>query len=81
MKKRITPAIFALTLAFSACSKDNDDNGNCESCSIEGQNVEICDNGDGTYTFTSGEESDTISSAELLGLSPKQFVDLICAGQ
>ncbi|MEK6152899.1 hypothetical protein WIW50_06550 [Flavobacteriaceae bacterium 3-367] len=81
MKKQILPAIFVLALVFNACSDDNDDNGNCESCSIEGQNVEICDNGDGTYTFTSGEESDTISSAELLGLTPKQFVDLLCTAQ
>ncbi|WP_411029353.1 hypothetical protein [Spongiimicrobium sp. 3-5] len=80
MKNPITFLALASILLYAGCSSDNDD-GDCRSCSVEGQKVEICDNGDDTFTFTSGDETDTISSEQLLGLSPQAFVDLICVGQ
>ena len=63
------------TVAFTSCSKDDDDN-KCESCSVDESRVEICDNGDGTYTLSIGEEQSTIEDLE--GLTPKQVVDATC---
>lgn len=64
------------TVAFTSCSKDDDDN-KCESCSVEDSKVEICDNGDGTYSFTiGGEKQEPLEDLE--GLTPKQVVDATC---
>lgn len=76
MKKPLLFLALAATVAFTSCSKDDDDN-KCESCSANDTKVEICENGDGTYTLTvGGEESDTID--DLQGLTPKQIADSTC---
>ncbi|NNK18394.1 MAG: hypothetical protein HKP49_04525, partial [Maribacter sp.] len=41
--------------------------------------IELCDNGDDTYTLTAGGESETITKEELSGVSPEDFVGLICS--
>ncbi|QLG45384.1 hypothetical protein [Costertonia aggregata] len=76
MKKAVL--LFALALSFAACSKDDDKN-NCESCTLQGEKIEICDNGDGTYTLNAGGESETFTEEDLDGLTPKQFTDALCA--
>ncbi len=65
-------------MIFMGCSKDDDDN-NCDSCSIQNQTIEICDNGDGTYQLNAGGESETVTEEDLGDLDPKEFVDAICS--
>ncbi len=69
----------AATMAFSltSCSKD-DDKKNCDTCSAMMQTIEICDNGNDTYTLTVAGQSETVSLAELGGLSPDEFIGVIC---
>ena len=73
-------SIFALmALSFSSCSSDDDnEDASCESCSIQGETIEICDNGNDTYTLTAGGESETISSEDLEGIPPAEYIGLIC---
>ncbi|CAN0600466.1 unnamed protein product, partial [Ectocarpus sp. 12 AP-2014] len=42
--------------------------------------VEICDNGDDTFTYTAGDLTDTVTQEELddAELTPKEFIDLAC---
>ena len=77
MKKVVLFMALAATVAFTSCSKDDDDENKCESCTANDTKVEICENGNGTYTLTIGdEESDTIE--DLGGLTPKQVVESTC---
>lgn len=77
MKKEIFSITLAATLAFTSCSKDDDDTIKCESCTANETKVEICENSDGTYTLTiDGEQSSVLESLE--GLTPKQMVDSSC---
>lgn len=69
----------AMVLGFSSCSSDDDDDRICESCDLQGQTVEICDNGDGTYTFTAAGQSETITEEELEGVTPEEYIDLVCS--
>ncbi len=66
---------FAAAVAFSSCSKDDDNK--CESCTAQDQKIEICENSDGTYTLTVDGQSSTIES--LSGLTAKQTVEATCA--
>lgn len=70
----------AATMVFglTSCSND-DDESNCDTCTAMLQTIEICNNGDDTYTLTAGGQSETISLAELEGLSPDEFIGVICA--
>jgi hypothetical protein len=76
MKKFIV--LLALT-GFISCNKENIKS--CDSCAVQGETIEICDNGDGTYTLTGGGESETFTQQELdeAGLTPKEVVELTCA--
>ena len=77
MKKIVLFMALAATVAFSSCSKDDDDTIKCESCIANDTKVEICENSDGTYTLTvNGEQSSVLESLE--GLTPKQVVDSTC---
>ena len=78
MKKALLFSAVTLSILFTGCSKD-DDASNCESCSLQGSLIEICDNNDGTYTLTAGGESETVNEEELGGLTPKQFTDALCS--
>lgn len=75
MKKSILFIALAATISFTSCSKDDDKK--CESC--DALSLQICDNGDNTYTFTSDGTSETLSKEELGGVTPKQYVDAFCA--
>lgn len=64
---------------ISGCSSDDDgDSRDCDSCTLLGEKLEICDNGNDTYTLTYEGESETITEAELGGVSPEEFVEAIC---
>ncbi len=70
-------SIFAfMALSFSSCSSDDDTS--CESCDLQGQSIEICDNGNDTYTITTDGESETISADDLEGIPPAEYIGLIC---
>ena len=82
MLKNCILGIYILTIALvlSSCSSDDDsDNRNCENCDLQGQNVEICDNEDGTYTVTAAGQSETITEEELEGVTPEEYIELICS--
>lgn len=80
MKKCILGMAMLVTMAlsFTSCSDDDDAANDCETCSAQGQEIEICDNGDDTFTLTVGGESETVSAEELQGVSPEDFIGLIC---
>ncbi|MGB5169792.1 MAG: hypothetical protein WBN69_00025, partial [Eudoraea sp.] len=68
-----------MALSFSSCSSDDDnDDTNCESCDLQGQSIEICDNGNDTYTITTDGQSETISADDLEGIPPAEYIGLIC---
>ncbi|WP_062055806.1 hypothetical protein [Aquimarina longa] len=53
MKKIISVVVFSLFVGFTACSSD-DDNGNCKQCANGPVSIEVCDNGDGTFSVEGG---------------------------
>jgi len=67
----------AILILGLGCSSDSDEDP-CHSC--EGPNVsyELCDNGTGTYTLTKGNSTQTLTQADLLGLSVKEYVNILC---
>lgn len=77
MKKALLFMSLALAVSFTSCSNDDDDS--CSSCTASNQKVEICDNGDGTYTLNVGDETSTLNSSDLSGLTPKQLVEATCS--
>ena len=44
--------VVAAAALMTACSKDDGPTNECESCTLEGGKVEVCDNGDGTWTVS-----------------------------
>jgi hypothetical protein len=71
--------ILTLSLGLISCSSDDDgDSRDCDSCSAQGQTLEICDNGDGTFTLSGGGESETFPASDLEGVDPSEFIGLIC---
>ncbi len=78
MKKSFLFLALAATFAFSTCSSDVDGGYSCESCMAQEVSVEICDNGDGTYTPTVDGVWQTLQESELEGLTPKQLGDSTC---
>jgi hypothetical protein len=71
--------LLAVIFFTSSCSSDDDSGKDCESCTLEGSKLEICENDGDTYTITYEGESETINKSELEGLDPEEFVDSICA--
>lgn len=72
--------MLTLSLGLLSCSSDDDgDSKDCSSCSLEGQTIELCDNGDGTFTLSGAGQSETFPASDLEGLEAEEFVDLICA--
>ncbi len=76
MKKAILFMALATTVAFTSCSKDDDNS--CDSCTAKGETIEICDNGDGSYTLTTSGGAETLTKSDLAGLTPKQLVEASC---
>ncbi|MCE2612281.1 hypothetical protein LVD13_04790 [Flavobacteriaceae bacterium D16] len=68
-----------MVLVLSSCSSDDGDDRNCENCDLQGQTVELCDNGDGTFTLTAAGQSETITEEELEGITPAEYIELICS--
>ena len=82
IKKCILGMAMLATMAFglTSCSNDDDDAEKiCDSCTLQSETIELCDNGDDTYTLTAGGQSETITKEELSGVSPADFVGLICS--
>lgn len=77
MKEALFLIALATTIFLLSCS-DDDGNSNCDSCTLQGEKLEICDNGDGTYDLKGGGETDTITEDDLGGLTPKVFIESIC---
>ncbi len=78
MKKTIFLITLAIALLFIGCSKDDDGGSKCDSCTLAGEKLEICDNGDGTYDIKGGGETETITEEDLDGATPKAFIESIC---
>nr|WP_299340532.1 hypothetical protein [Allomuricauda sp.] len=79
MRNAIFPFVTAMAMVLMGCSND-DSNSKCESCtSNAGTKFEICDNGNGTYDFSDGTETEQITEEELLGFTPKEAIELACA--
>jgi hypothetical protein len=70
--------LLAALFAMSSCSSD-DGAKDCDSCTLQGKKLELCDNGNGTYTLSYDGKSETVNEAELEDLTPKEFVDFVCA--
>ncbi len=80
MKKLVLMTAVAAAL-MTACSKDDGPAKDCESCNLDGQKVEVCDNGDGTWTLSVGG-STTTTDPKLLGaedLTPEQYAKSLCS--
>ncbi len=60
------------------CSSDDNDKNKCESCTGTNIAYELCDNGNGIYTLSKGEVSQTLTDADLLGISIKEYVNILC---
>lgn len=71
--------LVTMSMGLLSCSSDDDgDSKDCDSCTAQGQTLEICDNGDGTYTLSGGGESETFPASDLEGADPAEFIGLIC---
>ena len=71
--------MLTLSLGLLSCSSDDDgDSKDCDSCSAQGQTIEICDNGDGTFTLSGAGDSETFPASELEGVDPTEFIELVC---
>lgn len=77
--KKLVFGLVAITMAIISCSKD--DVKKCDSCDLLGKKAEMCDNGDGTYTFSYAGESEKVTQEDLdlLGLTAKEYVEFVCA--
>ena len=67
MKKIILAVALLAGMTFVACSNDDDKNGNCVTCRVQGQSAEIC-KGDNGNAFVGGQDSE---------MSYDDYVDLI----
>ena len=68
-------------IVFIACSKD-DDKPKCDTCTIQGHKLELCDNGNGTYDYKSdGVKTATVTQALLdeAGVTSSEYMALICS--
>ena len=82
MKKLVLTALVAAAV-MTACSKDDEpvSTVECNSCTYNEQKAEICDNGDGTYTYTYAGIEDTITQEEIENTGfggPKGYIEFLC---
>lgn len=78
MKNILLPLVLTAGL-FIGCSNE-DDGPKCESCTSEaGTTFRICEGSNGTYKLTGDGESTTITEGEMEGLTPKLYVESVCA--
>ncbi|MEM9078199.1 MAG: hypothetical protein AAGC43_14245 [Bacteroidota bacterium] len=77
----LTSLTISLAVLTLSCSNDDDANSSCESCMIDGEIAEICDNGNGTFTATNSSETVTITQDDLdaLELTAEEYITLVCA--
>lgn len=55
MKKLILSALLLAGMTFVACSSDDDNGGNCITCTFEGESEQVC-KGDNGNAFVDGED-------------------------
>lgn len=82
--RKIVPAFMALGLIVVSCSKDDEPSKKCDSCeSKEGTKVEICDNGDDTFTLSNDGAQLTFKKEffDALYVTPKEYIETICNGE
>lgn len=79
MKKLLLLLSFICVSVCIGCSNDEDNENKCESCTSANIAYELCDNGNGTYTLSKGESTQTLTDADLLGIPLKEYVNLLCA--
>ncbi len=73
--KKLVFSVFAIAcLVFTGCSKDDDDKGKCATCNLAGNSLKACDNGDGTVTVSSGDQSEVLRGDDLEGTSAAEYV-------
>jgi len=70
-------AVFVLFICTGSCS-DDDEKNTCASCTGTNIAYELCDNGNGTYTLSKGEATQTLTESDLLGVPIKEYVNLLC---
>jgi len=77
--KKLVLSFVVLAIMLISCSKDDDKK--CDSCDLLGKKAQMCDNGDGTFTFSYAGESEKITQEDLdaLGLTSKEYIDFVCA--
>ena len=77
MKKVLFFAALSVAVAVTSCkSDDNGGDDGCQTCDFNGESIELCDNGDGTYSLD-GEDTELdgqsfneiVLAFELLGAS------------
>lgn len=77
MKKTLLFLTTLTVFSIGGCSNDEEKN-TCESCTGTNISYELCDNGNGTYTLSKGEASQTLTQADLIGLSVREYVNILC---
>lgn len=77
MKKTLLFLTTLAVLSVAGCSNDEEKN-TCESCTGPNISLELCDNGNGTYTLSKGEATQTLAQDDLLGVSIKEYVNILC---
>jgi len=84
MKKVVFSLLAVSCLIFVGCSNDDDDDQNCAVCAIDflgtPLTTEACDNGDGTVTITVEGQSEILTSEDLEGASPAEYVAALKEG-
>ncbi|WP_103866662.1 hypothetical protein [Aquimarina sp. I32.4] len=58
MKKIKYILVSFLVMGFLACGSDDDSNSNCRTCSNGPVSIDVCDNGDGTFSVEGGAAQD-----------------------
>ena len=74
MKKLMLMALIVVALGITSCGNDDDGNPGCQSCGEGAISIELCDNGDGTYSVN-GENAGDIPE----GFTFQELVDQSCA--
>lgn len=69
--------MLGLLICTGSCSNDDEKN-TCASCTGTNVAYELCDNGNGTYTLSKGEATQTLTENDLLGVPIKEYVNLLC---
>lgn len=76
MKKMMLGLALTSVLTSFGCSED--DEQTCRTCEVLSIPNELCDNGNGTLTFTAPGQTSTVSGEDLQGMTPAEFIESFC---